>query len=123
MIVFLFNSVIYVSLWLCLCIFIVMCVFYSVSLLCFVYCWCVNVYCTTATGCTVNVHCTTATGCTVNVYCTTATGCTVNVYCTTATRYFIDIKSFRSHYGPGVDSASNRNQYEDHFLGVKAAGS
>ena len=23
--------------------------------------------------------------------------------------FFIDIKSFRSHYGPGVDSASNRN--------------
>jgi len=22
----------------------------------------------------------------------------------------IDIKSFRSHYGPGVDSASNRNE-------------
>ena len=25
--------------------------------------------------------------------------------------YFMDIKSFRSHYGPGVDSASNRNEY------------
>jgi len=36
--------------------------------------------------------------------------------------FFIDIKSFRSHYGPGVDSASNRNEYQDHFLGVKAAG-
>ena len=24
--------------------------------------------------------------------------------------FFIDIKSFRSHYGPGVDSASNRNE-------------
>ena len=35
---------------------------------------------------------------------------------------FIDIKSFRSHYGPGVDSASNRNEYQDHFLGVKAVG-
>ena len=33
-----------------------------------------------------------------------------------------DIKSFRSHYGPRVDSASNRNEYQDHFLGVKAAG-
>ena len=31
-------------------------------------------------------------------------------------------KSFRSHYGPGVDSASNRNEYQEHFLGVKAAG-
>jgi len=35
---------------------------------------------------------------------------------------FIDIKSFRSHYGPGVDSASNRNEYQEHLLGVKAAG-
>ena len=26
--------------------------------------------------------------------------------------FFIDIKSFRSHYGPGVDSASNRNEYK-----------
>jgi len=34
----------------------------------------------------------------------------------------IDIKSFRSHYGPGVDSTSNRNEYQEHFLGVKAAG-
>ena len=35
---------------------------------------------------------------------------------------FIDIKSFRSHYGPGVDSASNSNEYQQYFLGVKAAG-
>ena len=33
--------------------------------------------------------------------------------------FFIDIKSFRSHYGPGVDSASNRNEYQEHFLGSK----
>ena len=32
--------------------------------------------------------------------------------------FFIEIKS----YGPGVDSASNRNEYQEHFLGVKAAG-
>ena len=32
--------------------------------------------------------------------------------------FFIDI----SHYGPGVDSASNINEYQEHFLGVKAAG-
>jgi len=38
------------------------------------------------------------------------------------TEFFIDIKSFRSHYGPGVDSASNRNEYQEYFLGVKAAG-
>ena len=36
--------------------------------------------------------------------------------------FFIDIKSFRSHYGHGVDSASNRNEYQEHFLGVKAVG-
>ena len=29
--------------------------------------------------------------------------------------------SFRPHYGPGVDSASNRNEYQEYFLGVKAA--
>ena len=33
--------------------------------------------------------------------------------------YFIDIKSFPSRYGPGVDSASNRNEYQEHFLGCK----
>ena len=36
--------------------------------------------------------------------------------------FFIEIKSFRSHCGPGVDSASNRNEYQEYFLGVKAAG-
>jgi len=36
--------------------------------------------------------------------------------------FFIDIISFRSHNGSGVDSASNRNKYQEHFLGVKAAG-
>ena len=35
---------------------------------------------------------------------------------------FIDKKSFRSHYDPGIDSESNRNEYQEHFLGVKAAG-
>ena len=34
---------------------------------------------------------------------------------------------FHSHnpsdrYGPGVDSASNRNEYQENFLGVNAAG-
>jgi len=38
------------------------------------------------------------------------------------TGFFIDTKSFQSHYGPGVDSASNRSEYQEHFLGVKAAG-
>jgi len=36
--------------------------------------------------------------------------------------FFTDIKSFRSHYGPGVDSASNRNEFQVQFFGVKAAG-
>jgi hypothetical protein len=45
----LFNSVNYV--------FLLLCIFrsgYSVSLCCSVYCLCVNVYCTTATGCQPN---------------------------------------------------------------------
>jgi hypothetical protein len=29
--------------------------------------------------------------------------------------------SFRSHNGRGVDSASNRNEYQEHLLGVKTA--
>jgi hypothetical protein len=36
--------------------------------------------------------------------------------------FFIDINSFRSHYGRGVDSASNRNDYQEYFVVVKAAG-
>ena len=36
--------------------------------------------------------------------------------------FFIDIKSFRLHYGAGVDSASNRNEYQEYFFGIKAAG-
>ena len=36
--------------------------------------------------------------------------------------FVIEIKSFRSHYGPGVDSAPNRNEYQEYFLRVKAAG-
>jgi hypothetical protein len=30
--------------------------------------------------------------------------------------------SFRPRYDPGVDSASNINEYQEYFLGVKAAG-
>jgi len=30
--------------------------------------------------------------------------------------------SFRPHYDPGIDSASNRNEYQRHFLGDKAVG-
>jgi len=35
--------------------------------------------------------------------------------------FYIDIKSFRSHYGPGVDSTSNRNEYQEFFLGGKCS--
>jgi len=49
-------------------------------------------------------------------------------YCATAvsfpdgvTGFFTNIKFFRSHYDPGFDTASNRNEYQEHFLGVKAA--
>ena len=31
-------------------------------------------------------------------------------------KFFIDIKSFRSHYCLGVESASNSNEYQEHFL-------
>ena len=30
--------------------------------------------------------------------------------------------SFRPRYGPGIDSTSNRNEYHEYFLRVKAAG-
>jgi hypothetical protein len=30
--------------------------------------------------------------------------------------------SFRPHHGPGVDSAPSENEYQEHFLEVKAAG-
>jgi len=36
--------------------------------------------------------------------------------------FFVDIKFFRPHYGPAVDTASNRNEYQEYFLGAKAAG-
>jgi hypothetical protein len=33
--------------------------------------------------------------------------------------FFVDIKFFRSHYGPGVGLASNINEYQEYFLGGK----
>jgi len=42
--------------------------------------------------------------------------------CRASVRLQSDIKSFPSHCGPGVDSASNRNEYQEYFLGVKTAG-
>jgi hypothetical protein len=35
---------------------------------------------------------------------------------------FFHWQFFRPHYGPGVDSATNRNEYQEFFLWVKAAG-
>jgi len=35
--------------------------------------------------------------------------------------FFSYIKFFLSHYGPRVDSSSNRNEYHVYLLGVKAA--
>jgi hypothetical protein len=35
-------------------------------------------------------------------------------------QFFFDI-SFWPHYGSGIDSASNRNENQEYFLGVKAA--
>jgi hypothetical protein len=31
-------------------------------------------------------------------------------------------QSFRPRYGPEIDPVSDRNEYQDYFLGVKAAG-
>jgi len=31
----------------------------------------------------------------------------------------VPLQSFRPPYGPGVDSASNRNEYQEYFLGGK----
>ena len=36
--------------------------------------------------------------------------------------FFIDIKSFRSQYGSGVETVCYRNEYQEYLLGVKAAG-
>ena len=35
---------------------------------------------------------------------------------------FSSTQSFQLQYGPGVDSASNRNEHQEYFLEVKAAG-
>jgi hypothetical protein len=33
-----------------------------------------------------------------------------------------NFSSFQPHYGPGVDSASNRNEYQESSWGVKGGG-
>jgi hypothetical protein len=37
-------------------------------------------------------------------------------------RWNFSLTSFRPHYGPGVDSAPNRNEYQEYFLRGKVAG-
>jgi len=61
--------------------------------------------------------------CIIKYYCTIPIGCATNWKFAGSipagvSGFFIDIKSFRSR----VDSASNRNEYQEYFLGVKAAG-
>jgi hypothetical protein len=34
----------------------------------------------------------------------------------------VETLRFKPHYGPGVDSAFNRNEYQEYFVGIKAAG-
>jgi hypothetical protein len=43
-------------------------------------------------------------------------------HCTTSRKVagsIPDSQSFRPHYGPGIYSASNRNEYQEYFLGDK----
>jgi hypothetical protein len=44
----------------------------------------------------------------------------ISVFQMVSLEFFFDV--IRPHYGPGVDSASNRKEYQDYFLVVKAAG-
>jgi hypothetical protein len=39
-----------------------------------------------------------------------------------ALRYKLEGHEIWPHYGPGVDLFSNINEYQEYFLGVKAAG-
>ena len=36
--------------------------------------------------------------------------------------FFSLTQSYRPHCGPGVDSASNKNEYQEYFMEVKAVG-
>ena len=47
-------------------------------------------------------------------------GTVVTVLCYKSEDRWFD--PFRWYCGPGVESASNRNEYQEYFLGVKAAG-
>ena len=103
---------------------------YSVSWCCFVYCLRVNVYCTAVTGCSTQLQLTKYINIVLHcpIWDRGGLGAVLHIGRSlvrsqmVSLEFFIDIKSFRSHYGPGVDSASNRNEYQEHFPGVKAAG-
>ena len=45
-------------------------------------------------------------------------GLTVIMYTLIIIKYYVYVP----HYGPGVDSASKRNEYQEYFLRVKATG-
>jgi hypothetical protein len=51
-----------------------------------------------------------------NVWADTVTSPLIPTLSTSSYEYF------RSHYGPGVDSAYNINEYQEYLLEVKAAG-
>jgi len=106
----------------------------------FVYYLCVNVYCTTATGWQPNcsltnilyhvVLTTLRSSCTSQYFYRALfkDGTAVELWfrcCVTNRKvagstpasvigFFIDITYFRTHYGPGIDSASNRNEYQEY---------
>jgi len=50
-----------------------------------------------------------------------AEGMLLHVAIAGVSTFFIDIKSFRSHNGSEVETASDGNEYQEYFLGVKAA--
>ena len=60
----------------------------------------------------VNTHLLTAVHCSLPLLLQLPLSCYYCHYC----GFFIDIKYFWSHYDPGFDSASNRNEYQEHFL-------
>ena len=68
------------------------------------------------------VHCTTGTAVGQWLRCCATNRKVAGSIPTGASGFFIDIKSFRLHYGPGVDSATNRNEYQEYFLGLRASG-
>jgi len=111
----LFNFVNCIFLLLCLCILIVMYVLFCTF--CFTLLFCVFFVCKYVLHC-----CHRRTAVAQWLRCCATNRKVAGSIPASITGFFIDIKSFRSHYGPGFDSASNKNECQDYFLGVKAAG-